>query len=97
MLVLYSFYLTSKLAPYICANNNKIESKPRPIINDKIYGFFFFDKIKPTKTHIGGTKYIENIKIKAMFSKKVYSKLRLALTAPSMPTKIALINIYNIG
>jgi hypothetical protein len=97
MLVLYSYYLTSKLAPYICANNNKIESKPRPIINDKIYGFFFFDKIKPTKTHIGGTKYIDNIKIKTMLSKKVYSKLRLALTAPSMPTKIEVISIYNIG
>jgi hypothetical protein len=85
------------LAPNICANNNNIESKPRPIINDKIYGFFFFDKIKPTKTHIGGTKYIENIKIKAMLSKKVFSKSPLALMAAMIPPKILAIKIYNIG
>ena len=33
------------------------------MINDKIYGFFFFDKIKPTNTHIG-VKYIDKKKIK---------------------------------
>ena len=84
------------MAPNICANNNNIESKPRPIINDKIYGFFLFDTIKPTNTHIG-VKYIDNIKIKAVLSKKVFSKSPLALMAAMIPPKILAINIYNIG
>jgi hypothetical protein len=84
------------LAPNICANNNNIESKPRPIINDKIYGFFLFDTIKPTNTHIG-VKYIDNIKIKAMLSKKVFLKSPLALMDAMIPPKILAIKIYNIG
>ena len=69
-LVMYSssysfFYLTSKFTDNICAININIKSKPRPIINDKIYGFFFLDTIRPTNTHIG-VKYVDKIKIKEM-------------------------------
>ena len=96
MLVRYSYYLTSKLAPYICAKSNNIKSKPRPIINDKIYGFFLFDTIKPTNTHIG-VKYIDNMKIREMYIKKVFSKSPLALMNAMIPPKILTIKIYNIG
>ena len=66
------------------------------IINDKIYGFFLFDTIKPTNTHIG-VKYIDKMKIKDMLIKKVFSKLPLALKAAIKPPKILAIKIYNIG
>ena len=31
------------------------------MIKDKIYGFFLFETINPTNTHIG-VKYVDNIK-----------------------------------